>query len=102
MTDEQRHFHTLLPNAAPARLTCTEVSWILKCQPTDIPILVRAKLLKALGKPAENGVKYFSTSKLLSLSRDDDWLGKVTLALQEHWRKKNLCKDRNAQNAVAA
>jgi hypothetical protein len=58
----------------------------------DIQLLMRAKLLKPLGNPARNGVKYFSTCQVLELSRDTDWLHKATASLQKFWKQKNHAK----------
>jgi hypothetical protein len=52
------------------RTTMERVGWILNCQAYDIPILVTSKLLKPLGSPAANSVKYFATAEFLELSKD--------------------------------
>ena len=55
----------------------------------DIPVLVRAKLLKSLGNPAPNAPKYFASCEVEKLAADPDWLNKATKAISSHWRKKN-------------
>ncbi len=72
--------------------------WVLNCQPHDMPILVAARLLKPLGNPAQNGIKFFATSELLEQVKDRAWLVKMTNAVNQHWqrqnaRKKNLLAD---------
>ena len=62
---------------------------VLNCQPHDIAVLVAAKLLKPLGKPAPNSVKYFATADLLEKLEDRNWLARVTTAIYEHWSRKN-------------
>jgi hypothetical protein len=57
-----------------------------------MPILVAARLLKALGNPAANGIKFFAASDVLELSKDRAWLAKVTNALNQHWQKRNAAK----------
>jgi hypothetical protein len=79
----------------PARLTVEQVAWVLNCQPHDIPVLVAKRLLKPLGNPPANGVKYFSTLPLLELAKDATWLAKVTNAIHDHWRVKNGRKKDN-------
>jgi hypothetical protein len=91
MRDDQHKFLMLL-GQLPARLTVEQTAWVLNCQAHDIPTLVSAKLLKPLGNPPANGVKYFSTLLLLEVMRDATWLGKMTNALHGYWRSKNLRK----------
>ena len=88
MNDEQRQFLSLLAGT-PARLSVEQVAWVLNCQPHDIPILVAARLLKPLGSPPPNGCKFFAAPEILELARDRAWLGRITNALQLHWRHKN-------------
>jgi hypothetical protein len=48
-----------------------------------------ARLLKPLGTPAPNGIKFFATAELLELTKDKAWLVKVTNAVNHHWQKNN-------------
>jgi len=91
MRDDQ-HRSLLLLGQLPARLTAEQVAWVLNCQAGDVPILVMARLLKPLGSPAQNSVKYFATAEMLELSGDRTWLAKSTNAIGQHWRGKNLKK----------
>ena len=91
MRDEQHRILSLL-GQPPARLLPEQVAALLNCEPHAVPLLVAAKLLKPLGKPAPNGTKYFSTQEVLALTRDDKWLHRVTQALSEHWRERNARK----------
>ncbi len=83
----------------PARLTVLEAAVILGLQENDIPILVRAGLLKPLGNPAPNAHKYFAACQMEQLSADPDWLSKVTTRLSRYWRNKN---QRNTKSDGAA
>lgn len=69
----------------PARLTSEQAAWVLNCRPHDVPILVAARLLKPLGDPEPNSVKYFATVDLLELADNRVWLGKATAAMSRHW-----------------
>jgi len=94
MSEEQHRFLRLL-GQLPARLTAEQAAWVLNCQPHDVPILVAARLLKPLGNPAQNGIKFFATSELLELVKDRAWLVKMTNTIGQYWhmqnaRKKNL------------
>jgi hypothetical protein len=91
MKEEQQRFLSLL-GQLPARLTAEQAAWVLNCQPHDVPILVAAKLLKPLGNPPANGIKFFSTADVLEMSRDRSWLVKLTNAVNQHWQKKNAAK----------
>jgi hypothetical protein len=65
---------------------------VLNCQPHDVPVLVAARLLKPLGNPQKNDIKFFATAELLELVKDQAWLVKVTNAVNRHWQKKNASK----------
>src|ERR1039457_171219 len=88
MGDDQHRFLLLL-GRLPARLTAEQVAWIINCQPHDIPVLVSARLLKPLGNPLPNSVKYFATRDLVELMEERAWLARLTNALSEYWQKKN-------------
>ena len=70
----------------PCRLTAEEAAVLIGCCPHDIPILTRAGLIKPLGSPAPNSVKYFSSAKLEEKLADDNWSARVTNALYRHWQ----------------
>ncbi len=91
MRDDQHRFLGLL-GQPPARLTAEQAAWLLNCQPHDVPVLVSARLLKPLGSPQPNSVKYFATVELLDHAQDRAWLARATHALSEHWREKNRHK----------
>ena len=55
----------------------------------DIPVLIRARLLKPLGSPPPNGHKYFATVELERLAQDPNWLDKATRAVTQYWQSKN-------------
>lgn len=88
MRDDQQRFLTLL-GRLPVRLTAEETAWVLNCQPHDIPVLVAARLIKPLGNPPPNGIKFFATAELLEASKDSNWLARMSAAIYQHWRKKN-------------
>ena len=65
---------------------------MLNCQAHNVPVLVVARLLKPLGNPQPNSVKYFATVEVLELTKDRTWLAKVTNTVSLHWKQKNQCK----------
>jgi hypothetical protein len=76
----------------PARLTAEQAAWVLNCQPHDIPALVAAKLIKPLGNPPANGIKFFATTELLENTKDRNWLIRMSATIYQHWHKKNAHK----------
>ena len=91
MREDQYRFLTLL-GQLPARLTAEQAAWALNCQPHDVPILVAARLLKPLGNPPPNSVKFFATLEVLEQAKDRTWLAKVTNTLNQHWQNRNAAK----------
>lgn len=91
MREDQYRFLALL-GQLPARLTAEQAAWVLNCQPHDVPILVGARLLKPLGNPPANGIKFFCTAEVLELSRDKAWLTKVSNAVYQYWQHQNARK----------
>jgi len=91
MRDDQHRFLMLL-GQFPACLTAEQTAWVLNCQAHDVSILVMARLLKPLGNPAPNSVKYFAAVDVLELAKDRVWLAKMTNAVGQHWKAKNLRK----------
>jgi len=73
----------------PGRLTSEQAAPLLGFKPHDVIILVRARLLKPLGNPPANAVKYFAASDVEKLSRDSEWLNRATKALYLYWEKQN-------------
>lgn len=100
MKDEQHRFLSLL-GKLPARLTVEQAAWALGCQPHDVPILVGSKLLRPLGNPPPNGIKFFATADVLELAKDRSWLAKVTNTVNQHWRQKNMRKKQAGECAPA-
>ena len=95
MREDQQRFLTLL-GQLPARLTAEQAAWVLNCQTHDIPILVAARLMKPLGNPPANGVKFFCTADVLELAEDQNWLTKVSNAIYHYWHRQNIRKKERA------
>lgn len=97
MRDDQHRFLALL-GQLPARLTAEQTAWVCNCQPHDIPVLVAAKLLKPLGNPPQNGVKFFATVDVLECAKDRHWLARMSATIYQHWHTRNARKkDHSAQ-----
>lgn len=76
-------------NFRPARVPKEDAAKILGFADHDIPILIKNDLLRPLGKPAQNGPKWFATCVLETLANDPKWLDKATKAVNTHWERKN-------------
>jgi hypothetical protein len=87
---EDQHQFLALVGQPPARLTVEQAAWVLGCQLHDMPILISTRLLKPLGNPPQNAVKFFSTAEVLEMARDRAWLAKMTQTVGQHWHKRNL------------
>jgi hypothetical protein len=74
----------------PARLDVTQAADLLGFLPHEIVVLLKAGLLKPLGKPAANGHKFFCTAEISTLAQNREWLDKATRAVARHWRDRNL------------
>jgi hypothetical protein len=75
MKQEQQEFMTL--RIVPARLTVQEAAWFLGFSEHEIPVLMADGLLKPLGRPPRNGLKYFASAELEERRRDVKWLAKA-------------------------
>jgi hypothetical protein len=73
----------------PGRVDGRQAASLLGFQPHDIPVLVAAKLLQPLGKPAANAPKYFAACVLEELRCNPDWLDRASRAVSRHWQVKN-------------
>ena len=68
----------------PARLNVQETAWYLGFAEHEISILVSAGLLKPLGHPPTNGIKYFAARLLADLREDTQWLSRASDAIVRH------------------
>jgi hypothetical protein len=99
MNDDQLRFLLLLGQLR-ARLTAEETAWLFNCQTHDIPALIHARLLKALGNPAQNGTKYFASVDLLETLKDRPWSTKATNTINQHWKRQNARKKNHSVNRL--
>lgn len=77
------------------RLDAEAAAKILGFSEHDMPVLCRAKLLKPLGRPVPNAVKYYAATDIENYGRDVGWLNKATQAVYDYWKGKT---DRKAAN----
>ena len=91
MNNERKDFLLVCRNS-PARMDAREAAWYLGFAAHDIPILVRAGLLKPLGHPPPTAIKYFAAATLTELRNDAQWLARASDAIVRHWQTKNARK----------
>jgi len=96
MTDDlkQAAMRTWAAKDLPARLLAGQVAELLNCTTDDVAILTSAGILRALGKPKPNAVKFFSSIELVTLLADRDWLDEATKTISQYWRRKNALRKR--------
>ena len=75
MTSEQAEFHSW--KIVPARLNAMQAAWFLGFELHEIPILIAANLLRPLGHPARNGMKFFATQATASTDSLTDTAGAI-------------------------
>jgi hypothetical protein len=71
-----------------------EAAWYLGFAASEIPILISSRVLKPLGRPAPNGIKYFAGVTLAKVREDAQWLGRASDAISRHWQLKNARRTR--------
>ena len=86
----------------PARLNTEEAANFLGFKSHDMPMLMKAGLLKPLGRPMPNSDKYFATVTLNELRQDVQWLSKATVVVSQHWKEKNARKTNGTGNGELA
>ena len=57
---------------------------------------IAARLLKPLGNPQPNSVKYLASVEVLELAKDRAWLAKMTNAVNQHWQRKTAVRKHEA------
>ncbi len=65
------------------------------------PLLIRSGHLKPLGKPAQNGRKWFASVELERLGLDKEWLDKAIRIVEKHVHDANL-KQKGKEPVVLA
>jgi hypothetical protein len=71
----------------PGRLNVSQVAELIGCQPHDVPVLVKAGLLKPLGNGPQNRTKYFASLQIVAAIGELRWLDKATTTICQRARK---------------
>jgi hypothetical protein len=79
------------------RLLAEETAKVLGFHKHEIPILVRANLLKPIGNPPRRAVKYFFSETVETLARDEQWMVRATKAIYKYWAMQNDNRRRKAR-----
>ena len=83
------HLKLLGLTRLPGRLVSEQAAALLGFMPHDLPVLVRARLLKPLGNPPPQAVKYFSALDIEKYAQDPEWLNRATKAIYAYWGAQN-------------
>jgi hypothetical protein len=94
----QEKFTLLNCRRLPGRLNTSEVAVVLGFQEHDIALLVAAKLLLPLGKPAPNAPKYFAAVEVAERASDSEWLSNATKQLAKYGLQKNQRKSAHTRS----
>lgn len=73
----------------PAMLNTPQTAVLLGLGEHDIPVLIAAGLLKPLGNPPTNAVKYFGTVEVMEMAGEIAVLNKIRSTVYQYWRGKN-------------
>ena len=74
-----------------AKMTVEEVALAMRFSERDIKFLAMKKQLKALGKPKNQSVKWYSTHYIAELIEDASWLDKAVQMVQTHNTNRRSC-----------
>ena len=86
----------------PARIDAARIARVLGFADHDIPILMKAGLLKPLGKPVPNSIKWFSSMEAVRLARDVAWLDSATKRISQTWAQKNANRKTDVADSSGA
>jgi hypothetical protein len=95
MSPEQIEF--LNQRHLPHRLTAQETGWLLGFTSYDITVLATNRMLKPVGRPAQNSIKYYSTAQMQRLWGNAKWLDRATALLNQHWKEKNANRKKGGE-----
>jgi|SRR5882724_1936291 len=84
-----QHEQFLNLKTLPARVRSEDAALLLGFSAHEIPMLMAAGLLKPLGHPPSNGVKFFAAAELLEYRQDSKWLARASDAVVVFWKTKN-------------
>ena len=87
-TTQIQHFHN--QSHCPACLGVEQIAKLFGWPLYFFPLLPRARHLKPLGKPAQNGRKWFARVDIERLSCDVEWLDKAIRIVEKHVHDANL------------
>lgn len=96
----QEKFALLNCRRLPGRLNTSETALLLGFQEHDIAVLVAAKLLVPLGKPALNAPKYFASIAIAERACDAEWLSSATKQVAKYWLRKNQRKSAGSRSVL--
>jgi len=84
----------------PGCLTVRQTAEALGLREHHVPILDKAKLIHALGSPAQNGERLYSSCEIRRIASDSAALSKCIRAIQNHWKQRNSKNSHETKKAA--
>jgi len=72
----------------PARMTAAQAADFLGFEKDDLALLAKEKILRPLGRPVANAVKYYAAVDVIAVSQDRQRLERATELLYQRNRSK--------------
>ena len=71
------------------RIDACQAARILGFPDSDLPVLIRAKLLRPLANPGPTSPRFFAATEIRQLAASRDWLDKAQRAVSQHNQRRN-------------
>ncbi len=71
------------------RIDACQTARILGFPDSDIPVLIRARLLRPLGNPGPTAPRFFSATEIRALAASREFLDKAQRAVSQNWQQRN-------------
>jgi hypothetical protein len=73
----------------PGRLDSEQAAAVLGFRPHDLPVLIKAKLLRTLGNPTQQAVKFYCSAEVEKAAKDANWLNRASRTVYSFWENQN-------------
>jgi hypothetical protein len=85
----------------PGRLTLIQAAVLLGVGEHDVATIVRAGLLKPLGKPEQKAPKFFAAADVATMAGDPVVMDRIVKAITKGWQRKNERQRNNLRPGAA-
>ena len=91
-----------LPVPELGRIDVRQAARITGFAETDMPVLIRGRLLRPLGNPGPTAPRFFSAVEVRELAASRDWLDKAQRAVSQHNQRRNQHRVRRGDRPPSA